>query len=108
MNRNRDKEIMNYLPFVLEEMQYALAHYKTYQSPHEAYGVLAEEVAEFFDYVRAHKPTATNPEGWVKEDVCKELFQVAAVALRTVHDLELFDQFQKKQKHSNRGNLHLI
>ena len=50
----------------------AQLRYGPYTSTHEAYGVLAEEVAELLDAIRANKI----------EDVRREAIQVAAVALR--------------------------
>lgn len=46
---------------------------------HEAYGVIAEEFAEFFDEVRKKHHN--------KRAIREELLQVAAMCLRTVHDL---------------------
>ena len=56
-------------------------HPKPFGSPHEAYGILAEEVAEFFDEVRRKRVR--------KSEMKKELLQVAAVAVRAVEDLGL-------------------
>lgn len=56
-------------------------HPRDIATPHEAYGVLAEEVAEFFDEVRAQKPDPRRMR--------KELLHVAAMAVRAVEDLKL-------------------
>lgn len=50
-------------------------------SPHESYGVLQEEVDEFWDLVKSQKPS--------KEDMLKELVQVSAMAQRAAEDLGL-------------------
>lgn len=50
-------------------------------SLHEAYGVLQEEVDEFWDLVKSKKPDPTK--------VREELVQVAAMAQRSAEDLEI-------------------
>ena len=55
-------------------------------TPHEAYGVIAEEVAEFFDEVRRqqiHKGT-----------MLRELIQIAAMCYRSAEDLGLLAQVE--------------
>ncbi len=49
---------------------------KLFNSPHELYGVLAEELDEFFDSVKADKPDG------------EELLQIAVVALRGLIEME--------------------
>ena len=52
--------------------------YGDFASMHEAYGVLAEEVAELFDAVRMRQS-----DGRMRVDaIAKEAIQVAAVAIR--------------------------
>lgn len=74
------------LQFILgdvgEEVQDAIAQHGDFHSFHEAYGVLAEEVDEFWDEVKlkASKRVAAN--------IRKELIQVAAVAVKTILCLE--------------------
>jgi len=72
--------IKDILYHVEQEGASAAAH-GLYHSPHEAYGVLMEEVDEFFDEVKRKRidPLAMR----------KELIQVAAVAVRAIHDLKL-------------------
>jgi NTP pyrophosphatase (non-canonical NTP hydrolase) len=53
-----------------------------FASAHEAYGVLVEEVAEFFDHVRA-KESARD-----KKAMARELVQIAAVAQRYAAQLD--------------------
>ena len=52
-------------------------------SIHEAYGALAEEVAEFFDEVRAKD----DVRSW--ENAKHELIQIASIAARAAYDLKL-------------------
>lgn len=63
------------------EVDRAVAKHGHYNSPHEAYGVLLEEVDEFFDEVRKQKADVS------KENMRKELTQIAAVCVRAIHDL---------------------
>ena len=50
------------------------------RSPHEAFGILYEElVKEFMDEVHANNP----------QNQFKELIQVGAMVIRTIHDLKL-------------------
>lgn len=56
-------------------------HPKPYQSAHEAYGILAEEFAEFFDEVRRKEHN--------KAAMREELVQIATVAIRAIEDLGL-------------------
>jgi NTP pyrophosphatase (non-canonical NTP hydrolase) len=57
---------------VSAEMSRADARYGPFTSTHEAYGVLAEEMAELLDAIRSNK----------LESVREEAIQVAAVAMR--------------------------
>lgn len=62
-----------------DEIRRADAKYGHFQSTHEAYGVLAEEVAELLDAIRSN----------VQNDIDEEAMQVAAVAMRLVHGCRL-------------------
>lgn len=57
---------------VLEEADRAERRYGPFTSTHEGYGVLAEEMAELLDAIRANDGTAVE----------REALQVAAVAFR--------------------------
>lgn len=57
---------------VILEVETSQARYGDINSSHEGYGVLAEEVAELLDAIRANDGDA----------IAKEALQVAAVALR--------------------------
>lgn len=63
-------------------MQKALEKFGHFNSTHELYGVLIEEVDEFYELVR-QKP---NPEK--AQRMIEELTQVAAVALRGARELQ--------------------
>ena len=60
-------------------------HVVPLNSPHEAFAVIAEELDEFWDEVRAKK------EARSKERMRKELAQVGAMCVRAITDLNLFD-----------------
>ena len=70
---------------VEKEKEKARSTYGGFRSMHEIFGVLYEEVDEFFDEVRK-KPEARNPQ-----DTLDELVQIAAVAEIAAEDLELVD-----------------
>ena len=56
-------------------------HQGVIHTPHEAYGVIAEEVAEFFDEVRRQQIH--------KAAMLRELIQIAAMCYRAAEDLGL-------------------
>jgi NTP pyrophosphatase (non-canonical NTP hydrolase) len=60
-----------------DEAELAQEKYGDFASMHEAYGVLAEEVAELFDAIRIKQLQPTRPRL-----IRAEAIQVAAVALR--------------------------
>lgn len=60
---------------VVKEIDRSRAKHKPYNSHHEAYAVLQEEVEEYWDSVKRNRPDPT------------ELVQVAAVAMRALNDL---------------------
>lgn len=64
-----------------QEMKTAREKYGPFNSTHEVYGVLQEEVDEFFDLIR-YRPVQA------KMEMIKELTQVAAIALRAIDELE--------------------
>jgi hypothetical protein len=66
----------------LEAEQAGKLHGKL-NSVHEAYGVILEELDEFWDEVRKKR------ENRSLASMRKELIQIAAMAIRTIHDLQL-------------------
>lgn len=62
---------------ILEEYLAATAIHGPFHSPHEGYGVLAEEFDELFDEVKANNKPAQRAEA----------IQVAAMALRYIMDV---------------------
>jgi hypothetical protein len=65
------------------EIKRAVAKHGPLRSAHEAFGVLLEEVDEFWEEVR--KRTRQRN----KRNTRKELIQIAAIAIRTIQDLKL-------------------
>ena len=65
------------------ELMTACEKFPAIHSAHEAYGVLAEEMAEFFDEVRK------SPRKRDDDAMRHELIQIAAMAMRAIIDLEL-------------------
>jgi len=74
---------------IKDEMFNASYNYGPFHSTHEAYAVLLEEVQEFWELVMMKDGKAS------KEDMIKELIQIAAVANRTAIELS-----KDKIKHS--------
>lgn len=76
------------------EADAALNRYGPFTSSHEAYGVLAEEVAELLDAIRSNK----------RFSVQREAIQVAAVAMRLAEQLESgLDAFLQRSGMNSRG-----
>jgi len=78
------------IPEFLQDMQQELIRaeklHPPYNSYHEAYAVILEELDEFWDIVRM-KTEARNPK-----DARDELIQIAVTAWRTSRDLKLNDE----------------
>jgi hypothetical protein len=66
------------------------------RSWHEAYGLLLEEVSEFFDEVKK------RPAKRDRMNALKELVQIAGICGRTAVDLGLIDDYEKAQEKANR------
>lgn len=71
-----------YLERVREEGHRVIRMHGPYANPHHAYGVLVEEVAEFFDEVREKRELRSPLR------MAKELIQVAQVATRFASELD--------------------
>ena len=66
-----------------QEMNQARQKYGPFNSTHEVYGVLKEEVDEFWDLVKLkHKGPAE------KDRMIHELMQVAAIAQRAMNEIK--------------------
>jgi hypothetical protein len=69
---------------IQKEKQNALLKYGNFNSTHELYGVLFEEVEEFFEVVRKNTPNSKGK----REMMIRELNQIAAVAQRGAEELK--------------------
>ena len=67
---------------VLLELTDAQNKYPSFNSCHEGYAVLQEEVEELWDLIKAHKGVKCTPE------MKAECVQIIAMALRFIIDLE--------------------
>ncbi len=81
------KEILPPIKDILLEVEQedylAMAMHEPMNSVHEAYAIILEELEEFWQEVRKRKN---------KRDIRnmrKELIQIAAMAIRTIYDLQL-------------------
>lgn len=73
---------MTFLELVAADLAKARSkHPGGMNSPHEAYGVILEELDEFWDLVREQKPS--------KERMLEELISVAAMCNRAAEDLRM-------------------
>ena len=74
---------------IREEIEKARDKYGPYNSTHELYGVLQEEVNEFWELVQAkYEITARHDQNSQKRAMIAELTQVAAVAIKGIEDLK--------------------
>ena len=64
---------------VLVELSRAIKIYGPMNSPHEAYAVILEQLDEFWEEAKKKAPDL--------EVMHKELIQVAAMAIRAIHDV---------------------
>lgn len=69
---------------VLQETLSAMGKHKPMPTRHDAYGVIKEELDEFWDEVRERKPDPAKMR--------RELIQVAAMAVRAIHDAKWWEE----------------
>jgi len=65
---------------VVEEIQKSMIKYPLFNSPHEGYGVLLEELDELWDEVKKREPDLKNMRA--------EAVQVAAMAMKFIMSME--------------------
>lgn len=73
-------KVEEYLKLVQDELDRAFKLHGPIRSPHEGFGILQEEVDEFFDEIKANNLPKSRTEA----------VQVAAVAIRYLIDSENF------------------
>lgn len=105
MNEERHAKFLRDL---VDEFLSARQRHRPIHSGHEAYGVIMEEVCEFFDYVRAWKPE----HSWAP--MRKELLQIAAMCWRTAFDLGMesdaavYQQLEGRSRCHNCGSVYRV
>jgi hypothetical protein len=76
---------------IIKEAERAEAKYGHFNSTHELYGVLKEEVDEFWQEVKYPTKTKEGDSEYYdskKKDMIHELTQIAAIAYRGIKELE--------------------
>lgn len=81
MSEARDSRVDVIAMVVSRELKQAMNKFKPFNSAHEGFAVLLEEVDELWDEVRTKDVN--------KDNLRKEAVQVAAMAMRFIHDLNL-------------------
>ncbi len=65
------------------ELDSACGKFKPFNTPHEGYAVILEELDELWELIKKNKH---------KSDMRKEAYHIAAMAIRFIHDLCHADQ----------------
>ena len=71
-----------------KEMDTAFTKYGAFNSTHEVYGVLIEEVDEFFELVKIKADYKGVKNEVIIGQMISELTQIAAIAQRAIKELE--------------------
>lgn len=74
---------MHMINLIEKEAEKARNKFGAFNSTHEAYGVLKEELEEFWGLVKSSKQ-----DGKFSDLMIHELIQISAVALRTAKEIE--------------------
>lgn len=67
---------------VLAELEWALRNWPKFNSAHEGYAVLAEEMDELWDIVKTNPRKNNERKAQLRREAC----QVAAMAIRLMHE----------------------
>ena len=78
---------IKYSQEIYEEMVRASGKFPMFNSEHEGYAIILEEMDELWEEVKKNQ---NDP--YRKENCRKECIQVGAMALRFLHDMELRDE----------------
>jgi hypothetical protein len=85
-----DLLIQEHLARISAETLRAMDLHESIHSPHEAFGVIFEELDEFWEQVKVNPSKLSADERAVRrEKMREELTQTAAMCLRTMLDLDL-------------------
>lgn len=83
MEKFQDKQLEWLLLEIRKELAYAQNKFSKYNSSHEGFAVIAEELDELWDEVKAKPYSGKN------ERMTREAIQVATTAIRFVLDVSL-------------------
>ena len=78
----KQEDIISIIADVIEEHDRAISLHPKFNSRHEGYAILLEEIDELWDIIKINH--AKNPE--CRKDMKKEAVQVAAMAIRFIED----------------------
>ena len=73
---------------IINEAEQAKKTYGSFNSTHEMYAVLKEEVDEFWDVVKKNTERNYGMAKFKVPDLTAELIQIAAIAIRAINELE--------------------
>jgi hypothetical protein len=76
---------------ILNEIETAKAKYDVFNSTHEAYAVLKEEIEEFWELVKQKNKKGSDKSTEAlekKQQMIHELTQIAAIAQRAIDELK--------------------
>jgi RNAse (barnase) inhibitor barstar len=71
-----------------KEIEKAETAYGNFNSTHEAYAVLKEEIDELWDIVKQNTERTYGTPEWKTKALVPELVQIAAIAIRTANELQ--------------------
>ena len=91
MNKTEEQRLDDIFAEVKEELKRATRKFGPFNSPHEGYAIIKEEVEELWDDIKANN----------YENQRAESIQVAAMALRFIFDLEELAEKRQDQKQSS-------
>lgn len=79
---------MNIQEEIDAELAKSKEHYGAFNSTHEAYAVLQEEVEELWDIIKKNTERTYGTAEWKSKALIPELIQIASVAKRIAIELE--------------------
>lgn len=81
---------MDLISKIIEEREASSKKFPNFNTPHEGYAVILEEVDELWEVVKSVKYPITQEQ---KEQMSKECVQIGAMALKFLESLEEFKSF---------------
>lgn len=89
LTKDARKEWTKIFEEIFEEVTNIWGEFAPYKSSHEAYGVLLEEMDEFWDAVKMGEDQVDEDGRTRNEAMNDEIIQVAAVAIATLKTLQV-------------------